>query len=180
MTNVKNRKEETVINSCILRSRDIALLLAAKISNRNTQFFTLRTLRSLQSDGYIKEIEKELNQLIDDHKLSIARLLNTLFMQHKIPFKVQKNGKALYWFSSHDLSNGYVILYHIVRKDTATHVLFLTDLENNPFFSGQIKAGEIYPYPDVAHLLDEVKPAWNNQTVIQKVNKKLKSCKINY
>ena len=177
MTNVKNRKEESVINSCILRSRDITLLHAAKVSNRHTQFFLLRSLRSLQSDGYVKHIEEELNQLIEDHKISIARLLKPLFMANKIPFRIQKNGRELFWFSSADLTNGYVILLQLVHKDTATHVLFLSDHENNPFFDGNIKAGEIHPYDKVAHLLDEVLPAWDDhKRVIGKINQKITSC----
>jgi len=171
-----NRREESVINSCIIRSKDIALLQAAKISNRHTKFFTLRTLRSLRSQGSITDIEEDLNQLIDDHKLSIARLLKPQFLANNIPFRVQRNGMNLFWFSSYDLANGYVILNKLVLKDTATHVLFLSDLESNPFFEGSIKAGEIHPYDKVAHLLEDIQPAWNDKRVIGKLHKQIESC----
>ena len=73
------------------------------------------TEKAAQFWNHIKSIEEELNQMIDDHKLSIARLLHPLFAEHKIPFRQKINDSNIFWFSTYDLQNGYILLNKIVN-----------------------------------------------------------------
>ena len=171
MTNVKNRKEETLIRACILRSENIAILHGARISNRNLKFFTGRTLEKLSCTDHIQDTEEEIDNKIDDHKMSIARSLRPLFALHGINLREGKRkSEENFWFSNFDLDNGYVTLCNDPREDSATHILFLKSFKEH-------EAGSIKPFNQVAHLLRDIGSVWSSQVIVKMINETQRSCK---
>jgi len=168
-----NQKEVSVIKACILRSKDIAVCQAAKIKVKHAIYFLLRTKRRTADEDAMYSILFSLDQYIEDHKLTIARMLKPFFTKEKIPFEIN-NGREHYWFSTHDLRNGYVFLYQNPDIMWASHVLFLSDhIDDTIINYGKIEAGTIHPFDKVKHVLTSVKSVGGLDKILLKKTSKI-------
>jgi hypothetical protein len=152
-TNLELAKKQIqieIINSCIAKSKNIAIANAAKWYLRNAYFFIARFRYVVPNTGKIKETCDQLDNAIYDLKRSISIMLYNLIGNRPIFIE------DLFWFSTADLKSGYVLLYPNSHTTYADNVLFLTEavdpFDNTIYFPGDIKS-----FRQVNHVLSTMK-----------------------
>lgn len=117
----------------------------------------LRVISPVSEEDSIKDLIRSLDNRIEDHKITIARMLKPFFAEKNIPFEIN-NGREHFWFSGHDLRKGYVLLWQNPNTLLATHVLLLTDhVDDTIMNKGEFKAGTIHKFETVKHFLNDMK-----------------------
>jgi len=157
----QNRKEKSMIEACIIRSKFIIASNSFKHQLKEAVFFHNRMSMPLPSSGYLKELREEANDRIDDHERTIARYLKPLFKTHGLRIDWEANeGEEKFKFGYDDLKKGFVELSTDKTRpkilSAVTHILFLTDVKD--LFSNTIyEAGTIHKKDEVNHILMDVK-----------------------
>lgn len=154
------KDKDVIINRCIVRSKDITLAKAARISLRNTKYYLNRLITVLPSQQHIVELDVELINVIDMYQKEIANWLKPIFMESEV------SNKNTFWFCEADLKRGWLIT-HVTDHFTSTkYVLFLSPTVD--VVGKTIAKGEIKPYSEVKSILSAVKPACSIKSAVFK------------
>ena len=150
--------DKSIIDNCILRSKFILYAQSALHSKKELQFFLNRLpTASFCSLDSVKELGVELDVLIDGLKRDIAHYLRPIFHEQDI------NIGDKFWFSSHDLKDGYILLSTkaFEEYDIYDRTLLLSDvLYNDVTYS----TGTIVPWILFTKLLPSVKGVIDGDT----------------
>lgn len=139
-----------IIRSCIQMSKQIIIGNALKHSLRNATFFVARFPFVLPSSDKIRELNQEIDVRMYDLKRSISISLRNLIRDNNIFIE------DLFWFSTHDLKSGYVLLYPHNHTKFADHVLFLVEVKD-PMDGSFYLPGTIRKFKHVNHVLSSIK-----------------------
>jgi len=149
ITLARTKIQIEIIRNCITKSKSIIVGNAFKNSLRNSSFFLARFPFILPSAGYLKELNQEIDIRIYDLKRIISISIKNLIADRNIYIN------DLFWFSTHDLKLGYILLYPNEYTERADWVLFLVDVKDA---DGTLYLpGDIKPFKHVNHLLSEMK-----------------------
>jgi hypothetical protein len=141
-----------IIRSCIKKSKQVIIGNAILHSLRNSEFFIARFSSVLPSSKYVKELCQETEVRIYDLKRTISILIGRLAFTKEQYFYLGSS----FWFSTHDLKAGYVLLYPNINSEHPSYVLFLVKAIDS--FDGHIYwPGDIKLYRHVNHVLEDVK-----------------------
>jgi hypothetical protein len=135
--------EQSLIENCVKRSREIIYLKASKLMLRNAQLLLNGVTKVFPSMEHLNNILQSIDVSIEDHQLSIARGLNAPLEQHGIKINIKEG----FWFTYSEMKKGYTII--------GSKVLFLGTTFDGPF---KIIPGEIHSIQDVQHLLTNITP----------------------
>jgi len=127
--------ERSVIERCIQRSKYILTAQSVQHTRKDDDFFLKRMPTStLVSMKHLPELDKELLVLIDGWKRDVANFLRPLFHASNIEIDDK------FWFSTHELKDGYVLLSSksMVQYGIHDFVLLLSNVDSNKLLAGQI------------------------------------------
>jgi len=139
-----------IIRNCIQMSKDIMISNAFKLALRNAEFFLARLPYVVPYSDKIKEYHRTINIKSYDLKRFISISLKNLAYGKNIHIQ------DLFWFSPHDLKNGYILLYPDDNTKYANYVLFLKQTVDT-FDATVYWPGDILPYKHINHLLPTMK-----------------------
>jgi hypothetical protein len=139
-----------IIRNCISKSKVIITGNAFKISLRNAAFFAARFPFVLPSSKYMRELNQETDVRLHELKRYIAISLKNLTAGKNVYIE------DLFWFSTHDLRTGYILLYPHNNTRFADYVLFLVETKDS-FCNTKYFPGDIKPFREVNHILTSIK-----------------------
>lgn len=145
---MKDVKEKTVVEVCIIRSKEIAQQRKALVILQNAKSEVVKCSRRFPTEDKMKELITEIKNSIIELQMSIALMLKPIMAVEGIHLE------SKFWFSLSEITNGYVLF----RKDNAmgaTHVLFLRD-HTDSFDNTSVKQGELKLYKHVNHFLERI------------------------
>lgn len=162
MQKQSDKTKDSIVETCITKSKWICYAIAAKQSLSMTKYFSSHVpILPPDWDKLHTSVGDSWNDKIDDWKKSIARFLKRRFDAKDINIGPDPER---YWFSTADLIAGYVFLYKnkpanmlaekLDKRNIPDFILFLTEF-NDTFDNTLIKLGDIRPYDDVKHNLAE-------------------------
>jgi len=160
----------SLTEACVLRSRNIILLKAAMLQNRQAQFFLDRTPPALPSRRYLNEIAMEATNRIDEYQRDIARYLQQIVLLNKKDTMVGDK----FCFSSKELKDGYIFFYKHAYSNYITGVLVLGEFENKPEDKIKIEPGMIFEFNEIKGYLNQIKSATEHNIVFNHASKKIK------
>jgi hypothetical protein len=169
----KNNKnlEQSLTGACVLRSKNIILLKAAKFENRHTKFFLDRTPPLLPSHKYIMELEKEITNRIDEYQRDIVKYLRQILVLNKA-YKIELGEK--FYFSSRELKDGYVFFYNHPFSNYITGVLILGKFNAKPEDKIKIEPGMIFEFNEIKKYLNQINSVIDNTVALHYATKKIK------
>lgn len=157
---IKDQKEKSVIEICIIKSKHIIQLRKALVTLNAAKTEVSKCSKRFPTEDKLKELITEVKDSIIELQMNISLLLKPILEIHGINLELK------YWFSTQEMRAGYVLL----RKPNslgATHVLFLRD-HIDSFDSTVIKEGEVKQYKHVNHFLERL----DATTALKKVQSK--------
>jgi len=145
---LKDQKEKSVIEICIIKSKHIIQLRKALVTLNAAKTEVLKCSKRFPSEDKLKDLATEIKNSLIELQISISLLLKPILEIHGI------NLEDKYWLSAGEIRAGYVLL----RKPNslgATHVLFLRD-HTDSFDGTVVKEGEVKQYKHVNHFLERL------------------------
>jgi hypothetical protein len=160
---IKEIKEKSVIEMCIIRSKEIMKMKKALVVQQNATREVLSCSRRFASEDKLKEVEREIKNTIIEFEMSIALMLKPIMAVHGIHLDDK------FWFTLNEIRNGYV-LFRKPNSLGATHVLFLRD-QTDSFDNSKVSEGDIKLYKHVNHFLERL----DAEIELKKAQKKSKA-----
>jgi hypothetical protein len=150
-TMVQPIKEKTVIETCILRSRQLQKLKKILVKAKDLKTELTSCIVHFTEEEDVIDLIKNVENRIAEFEVSISQSIQPIVQSHGIQLDLR------YWFSSDDIRSGYALLRksNISPRMGATHVLFLKD-QTDSFDGSRVKEGEVRAYNHVNHFLERI------------------------
>jgi hypothetical protein len=144
-------EEKTVIETCILRSKQLQKLKRILVKTRDLKTELTSCIVHFTEEEEVVDLIRNVENRIAEFEVSISQSLQPLVKTHGIQLDLR------YWFSSDDIRSGYALLRkpNVSPRMGATHVLFLKD-QIDSFDGTRIKEGDIRLYNHVNHFLERI------------------------
>lgn len=172
----KENHERSLIEGSISLSKRIIVCKAALYTNRETQFFINRIPPFLPSQGYLKEIEMELSNRIDEYEIQVAKYLKQILLlngRKDIVESIFTEGlRDKFHFSSKDLKDGYVCFHKNAYSTWITGVLVLGKFEGESKHC--IEPGRVLDFNDVRSNLVDIQSVLTSELIIHHAIRKIK------